>query len=71
MRLPRMTTRRWMIAVATLAALLAAFEAGRRWERYRGLAPRYASYRTRIGRHRPSTIRTYREAQVSQDSGPR
>ena len=50
MRLPRMTTRRWMIAMAILAALMAAFEAGRRWERALGVAPRYAGYKTSLGR---------------------
>jgi hypothetical protein len=33
MRLPEMTVRRLMLVVLIVAALLAAFEAGRRWER--------------------------------------
>jgi hypothetical protein len=38
MRLPRLrfTVRRMMVAVIFAAALLGAFEAGRRWERHRG-----------------------------------
>jgi hypothetical protein len=45
MRLSLMTLRRWIIAVAIIGALLAAFEAGRRWERSGTVAPRYVSYR--------------------------
>ena len=43
MRLPRMTTRRWMLVVAVIGVLLATFEAGRRWERASSSirAPRY------------------------------
>jgi uncharacterized membrane protein YidH (DUF202 family) len=33
MRLTRMTTRRLMLVVLIVAALLTVFEAGRRWER--------------------------------------
>ena len=43
MRLPRMTTRRWMIAIAILAILLApvAIELPRRRARFRALAAHY------------------------------
>jgi hypothetical protein len=37
MRMPRMTTRRWMIAAAVVALLITAAQTGRRWMIYRKL----------------------------------
>jgi len=45
MRLPRMTTRRWMIAVAVVGLVLTGLDLERRRSRYRGLA---AHYRTLV-----------------------
>ena len=38
MRLPRMTTRRWMVAVAVTAAILTVARIGWRWKRFNELA---------------------------------
>jgi hypothetical protein len=50
--LPRMTTRRWMVAIAAMAALLgAAIEVPRLWIRrgeYLGLAEKYGYWETRL-----------------------
>ena len=47
MRLPRVrfTLRRLMLVVAIVSALLAAFEAGRRWERSRSVPVHYTVFR--------------------------
>ena len=39
MQLTRMTTRRLMLVVLVVAALLTAFEAGRQWERAKRAKP--------------------------------
>jgi uncharacterized membrane protein YidH (DUF202 family) len=40
----RFTVRRLMLVVLIVAALLTAFEAGRRWERAKRAVPHYAVY---------------------------
>ena len=49
MRLPRMTTRRWMIAAAVVAVLTRCGQTGARWHQYRKRVEYHASERKKVG----------------------
>jgi hypothetical protein len=62
MRLPRMTTRRWMLAVAILGSLLGAVVGGRRLEHRRDYCLQQASDAARL----EATFRTMERLSASQ-----
>jgi hypothetical protein len=63
MRLPRMTTRRWMMTVAFIAAIITAGRIGWRWSRFREAA---AWHRTQSGLY--AAVATRQSASVNEDA---
>jgi len=61
MRLQRITIRQLMFVIAIVAAILTAFEAGRRWERARRLYPTYVAHQLADARFFCSCIAIVRD----------